>query len=40
MERYCSTRQSPKRAVAPTGEEEEEEEEEDIIDMILFKFKV
>ena len=26
MERYCSTGQSPQRAVAPTGEEEEEEE--------------
>jgi hypothetical protein len=30
MERYCSTGQSPQRAVAPMeeGEEEEEEEEE------------
>jgi hypothetical protein len=28
MERYCSTGQSPQRAVAPTEEEEEEEEEE------------
>jgi hypothetical protein len=27
MERYCSTGQSPQRAVAPTEEEEEEEEE-------------
>jgi len=26
MERYCSTGQSPQRAVAPTEEEEEEEE--------------
>jgi hypothetical protein len=26
MERYCSTGQSPQRAVAPTKEEEEEEE--------------
>ena len=25
MERYCSTGQSPQRAVAPTEEEEEEE---------------
>jgi hypothetical protein len=38
MERYCSTGQSPQQAVAPTGGQEEEEE--DIIDMILFKFKV
>jgi hypothetical protein len=29
MERYCSTGQSPERAVAPTQEEEEEEEEEE-----------
>jgi len=28
MERYCSTGQSPQRAVAPTEEEEEEEEKE------------
>jgi serine phosphatase RsbU (regulator of sigma subunit) len=27
MERYCSTGQSPQRAVAPKEEEEEEEEE-------------
>jgi hypothetical protein len=27
MERYCSTGQSPQRAVAPTEEEVEEEEE-------------
>jgi hypothetical protein len=26
MERYCSTGQSPQRAVAPTEEEEEEED--------------
>jgi hypothetical protein len=26
MDRYCSTGQSPQRAVAPTEEEEEEEE--------------
>jgi hypothetical protein len=26
MEKYCSTGQSPQRAVAPTEEEEEEEE--------------
>jgi hypothetical protein len=26
MERYCSTGQSPERAVAPTEEEEKEEE--------------
>jgi hypothetical protein len=26
MKRYCSTGQSPQRAVAPTEEEEEEEE--------------
>jgi hypothetical protein len=29
MERYCSTGQSPQRAVAPTEEEEDEEEEEE-----------
>jgi hypothetical protein len=29
MERYCSTGQSPQRAVALTEEEEEEEEEEE-----------
>jgi len=29
MERYCSTGQSPQRAVAPTEEEEGEEEEEE-----------
>jgi hypothetical protein len=29
MERYCSTGQSPQRAVAPTEEEEEKEEEEE-----------
>jgi len=29
MERYCSTGQSPQRAVAPTEEEEEAEEEEE-----------
>jgi hypothetical protein len=29
MERYCSTGQSPHRAVAPTEEEEEEEEGEE-----------
>jgi hypothetical protein len=29
MERYCSTGQSPQRAVAPTEEEEEEEKEEE-----------
>ena len=27
MERYCSTGQSPQRAVAPTEKEEKEEEE-------------
>jgi hypothetical protein len=27
MKRYCSTGQSPQRAVAPTEEEKEEEEE-------------
>ena len=27
MERYCSTGQSPQRAVVPTEEEEEEEQE-------------
>jgi hypothetical protein len=39
MERYCSTRQSLQRAVAPTEEEEEEEEEEEVwltLDMTLF----
>jgi hypothetical protein len=30
MERYCSTGQSPQRAVAPTEEDEEEEEEEEV----------
>jgi hypothetical protein len=30
MERYCSTGQSPQRAVVPMGEEEEEEEEEEV----------
>jgi hypothetical protein len=29
MERYCSSGQSPQRAVAPTEEEKKEEEEED-----------
>jgi hypothetical protein len=29
MERYCSTGQSPQRAVVPTEEEEDEEEEEE-----------
>jgi hypothetical protein len=29
MERYCSTGQSPQRAIAPTEEEEEEKEEEE-----------
>jgi hypothetical protein len=29
VERYCSTGQSPQRAVAPTEEEKEEEEEEE-----------
>jgi hypothetical protein len=38
MERYCSTSQSPQRAVAPTEEEEEEEEEEDQILTILNEF--
>jgi hypothetical protein len=28
MERFCSTGQSPQRAVAPMEEEEDEEEEE------------
>jgi hypothetical protein len=28
VERYCSTGQSPQRAVVPVEEEEEEEEEE------------
>jgi hypothetical protein len=28
IERYCSTGQSPQRAVAPTEEEKEEEKEE------------
>jgi hypothetical protein len=31
MEGYCSTGQSPQRAVVPMEEEEEEEEEEDYI---------
>jgi hypothetical protein len=30
METYCSTGQSPQRAVAPTEEEEVEEEEEEV----------
>jgi hypothetical protein len=29
MERYCSTGQSPQRAVAPIEEEEEEDDEEE-----------
>jgi len=29
QKRYCSTGQSPQRAVAPTEEEEEEEEEKE-----------
>jgi len=29
MQRYCSTSQSPQRAVAPAEEEEKEEEEEE-----------
>ena len=34
MERYCSTGQSPQRAVAPTEEEDEEEEEEIILSSV------
>jgi hypothetical protein len=30
MEGYCSTGQSPQRAVVPVEEEEEEEEEEEV----------
>ena len=30
IERYCSTGQSPQRAVAPMEEKEEEEEEEEV----------
>jgi hypothetical protein len=30
MERYCSTGQSPQRAVAPMEEEEEEEEDNEV----------
>jgi hypothetical protein len=30
MEGYCSTGQSPQRAVVPMEEEEEEEEEEEV----------
>jgi len=32
MERYCSTGQTPQRAVAPTEEKEEKEEEDDDAD--------
>jgi len=32
MERYCSTGQSPQRAVAPTEEEEEEEDWQSVTD--------
>jgi predicted nucleic acid-binding Zn-ribbon protein len=35
MEGYCSTGQSPQRAVAPT--EEEEEEEEDMATIVSLK---
>jgi hypothetical protein len=34
MEGYCSTGQSPQRAVVPMEEEEEEEEEEDYFNRI------
>jgi len=37
MERYCSTGQSPQRAVAPTEEEEEEEEEEEVMFPICYQ---
>jgi hypothetical protein len=33
MERYCSTGQSPQRAVAPMEEEKEEEEEEELVQL-------
>jgi len=36
MERYCSTGQSPQRAVAPPEEEEDEEEEEEVTSFWLF----
>jgi hypothetical protein len=41
MEEYCSTDQSPQRAVAPTEEEEEEEEEEDatVLQVYYLTFK-
>jgi hypothetical protein len=38
MERYCSTGQSPQRAVVPTEEEEEEEEEEEALNMFRAVF--
>jgi hypothetical protein len=37
MERYCSTGQSPQRAVAPTEEEEEGEEEEEEISKQMYR---
>jgi hypothetical protein len=39
MERYCSTGQSPQRAVAPTEEDEEEEEEEEDFSASLHIFE-
>jgi len=41
MERYCSTGQSPQRAVAPTEEEEDEEKERNVKEknVLLFKFR-
>jgi hypothetical protein len=38
MERYCSSGQSPQRAVAPV-EEEEEEEEEDSYRIVIQRYR-
>jgi hypothetical protein len=35
MEGYCSTGQSPQRAVVPMEEEEEEEEDEEVEDKLI-----
>jgi hypothetical protein len=40
MEGYCSTGESPQRAVVPVEEEEEEEEEEEFFESFcLFNFQ-
>jgi hypothetical protein len=40
MEGYCSTRQSPQRAVVQIEEEEEEEEEEVLAQVLLYQMAV